>query len=161
MLTSWQLVATTISPAWGIESDGTAMLDAIMQWSLGLSLVGLPAICVYRLLVRVIPPSVWYVSPTKRRAMRFALESFASEHPKSQAVWRHCWVHKIDSEKCFVFVRMASGHMHPPCHAGYVVWHNRYHVDYLGVCQFHWGIRPYHVVEHYESQREGDEIRSL
>lgn len=120
----------------------------MLWWFAGLGAV----LVVHMVLIRVVPPPLWYASGRKRRAMRFALTAFAREHPRSEPVWLGSWVYRTDAEKCFVFVQHRSV-LQPPSYAGYVVWHGQEKVDHLGGWQFHWGILPRHAIEWYESRQ--------
>jgi hypothetical protein len=107
----------------------------------------------WRPVMRLLPPQARYLSARKRRAMRQALAAFAREYPDARPDRAGSWVYLADGDKCFVFVQHSAPHLHPPCHAGYVAWHDGRRVDHLGGWQFHWGTQPPAAVHWYESRR--------
>jgi hypothetical protein len=95
-------------------------------------------------------PTYWYyLSPTKRRAMRLAVQ-FARDRYQMEVDWPGCWVKRKDAEKCFVFLQHRSI-ARPPLHSVFVVWRESGRIDELGGWQFHWGLFwPSQPIEAYE-----------
>lgn len=95
-------------------------------------------------------PAYWYyLSPTKRRAMRFAVR-FARDRYQMEVDWSGCWVKRRDAEKCFVFLQHKSI-LRPPSHSVFVVWRESGRIDELGDWVFHWGLFwPSQPIEAYE-----------
>jgi hypothetical protein len=95
-------------------------------------------------------PTYWYyLSPTKRRAMRLAVQ-FARDRDQMKVDWSGCWVERRDPQKCFVFLQHRSA-LQPPSYSVFVVWRESGRIDDLGSWQFHWGLfRPSQPIEAYE-----------
>ena len=99
-----------------------------------------------------VPPHWWYVSPSKRRAMRLALLA-AELLQRPELDWAGCRIFRRDADKCFVCLQH-RGVVRPESYSVFVVWRGADRVDDLGTWQFHWGIRPGHAVRVYEDSRK-------
>ena len=105
-----------------------------------------------RAIASAVPPHWWYASPSKRRAMRLAVQAAAQLH-QATIDGSGCWVVRKDPEKCFVFLQQ-KGLVQPPVYFVFVVWLASSRVDDLGGWQFHWGLFwPDQPIEAYERCR--------
>ena len=94
--------------------------------------------CALWLMAPHLPPHWWYISPSKRRAMRIARQTAMDLH-QVQVDGTGCWTKRKDREKCFVFLQH-KGIARPPSYSVFVVWKATDQVDNLGIWQFHWGL---------------------
>jgi hypothetical protein len=87
---------------------------------------------------RYVPPHWWYISPTKRRAMKLAMRAARETH-SAEIVWAYSGISRCDRKKCFVFLRHKSL-WRPEPYSVFAVWFGNDQVDDLGTWVFHWGL---------------------
>ena len=113
--------------------------------------VGLAGAIIFgrRPFISLFPPHWWYLSSTKRHAIRRAVEAAEQLH-HSRVSSAGCWIIQKDPKKCFVFLEHRPRQFIDAFYSAFAVWSQSGIVDDLGVHQFCYGSTPARLIEKFE-----------